>query len=66
MIVTVNGHEKEFEDCFTVAYLLNAMHVESTKVAVEVNGRIIQRSLHKEHMIKHGDEVELVEFIGGG
>ena len=36
------------------------------KVAVEVNGAIVPRSLHAEHALKDGDRIEIVHALGGG
>ena len=36
------------------------------RFAVEVNGCIVPRGAHAEHVIRSGDVVEVVRAIGGG
>jgi sulfur carrier protein len=35
-------------------------------VAVEVNLSIVKKVNYKEHILKDGDSVEIVNFVGGG
>ena len=46
-------------------YLLNEGYTIS-RVAVELNGNIVPKSLYKETILKDGDSLEVVSFVGGG
>ena len=50
----------------TVLALLEAKDLAGRRVAVEVNGAIVPRSLHPEHALKDGDRIEIVHALGGG
>ncbi len=46
--------------------LLHAEGLAERRVAVEINGEIIPRSQHGEHLLHAGDRVEIVHALGGG
>lgn len=66
MDITLNGEPRSFPAPLTVAGLLAAEHLAERRVAVEVNGTIVPRSLHGEHALGDGDRVEIVHALGGG
>lgn len=47
------------------AYLLQEGYTIS-RVASELNGNIVPKSLYKETILKDGDSLEVVSFVGGG
>lgn len=64
--IRINGEERRFEREPTVEEVLGAMEVPVRAVAVEVNRTVIPRRAHSEHVLRDGDEVEVVTFVGGG
>lgn len=50
----------------TVTELLEAMQVSSSRVAVELNEQILPKAQYGETVLKDGDKVEVVRFVGGG
>ena len=66
MHVTVNGETKAFSQPFTVAQLLVGCGLDPRKVAVERNLEIVPRSGYDVEMVRDGDRIEIVHFIGGG
>ena len=46
--------------------LLNKLKIEKNKVAIEVNGNIIERKKYSNLILNKDDKVEIVHFIGGG
>jgi thiamine biosynthesis protein ThiS len=70
MKITLNGEPYVLElpagTASTVATLVAHLGLELGKVAVEQNRTIVPRSLHGETPIRDGDEIEVVQFIGGG
>ena len=66
MKVTVNGEEKNLKDSLSLKDLLAWHEVKSQRIAVEINGEIIDRSQFKQICIKENDKIELIEFLGGG
>ena len=66
MRLTVNGEEKELDSTVSIADLVLQLGLGGHRIAVEVNGEIVPRSLHAEHKLIAGDKVEVVHAIGGG
>ncbi|HMM66413.1 MAG TPA: sulfur carrier protein ThiS [Dokdonella sp.] len=66
MKITLNGEPREIQDEQHVLALLDAAGYGGKRVAVEVNRRIVPRSMHAEHRLREGDRVEIVHAIGGG
>ena len=66
MRIFVNGQEKEVAEGLTVEGLLKALGVRREGTAVEVNREIVPKARYAETMLKAGDQVEIVTFVGGG
>lgn len=64
--ITLNGEPRQLPQSATVLDLLVAEHLTERRVAVEVNGEIVNRSLHATHVLNEGDVVEIVHALGGG
>jgi sulfur carrier protein len=64
--VTVNGAAQRFEQPLAVSALIEKMALAGKKIAVERNGEIIPRSLHREILVEDGDRLEIVVAVGGG
>ncbi len=65
MQIILNGESIELDNQVNIVQLLSQLEI-SGRLAVEVNQRIIPRSLFSTYEIKSGDNVEIVEAIGGG
>ena len=46
--------------------LLNKLEIPKSKVAIEVNGVIVEKNKYPKLILNKGDKVEIVHFIGGG
>lgn len=67
MKLRVNGEERSLGGAtLTVTELLDELGLAGRRVAVEVNRRIVPRAQHGEASLAEGDQVEVVEFVGGG
>jgi thiamine biosynthesis protein ThiS len=66
MLVHINGEARTLGEGTTLAALAGALSIDTRKVAMEVNFSIIPRSQYGEIMLKENDQVEIVQFIGGG
>jgi len=66
MQIKVNGETKEFESSLTMQALAELLSLNPKQVAVERNRQIVPRSRYMETMLADGDELEIVQFIGGG
>jgi thiamine biosynthesis protein ThiS len=66
MVLTVNGENREIEDGLSLAALLAHLHVDPAKVAIERNLEIVSRSRFGALVLRPGDRLEIVQFVGGG
>jgi sulfur carrier protein len=64
--VHLNGMPCRLATGTTLAALLDAEGLARRRVAVEVNGEIVSRGRHAQHLLADGDKVEIVHALGGG
>jgi thiamine biosynthesis protein ThiS len=65
MTITVNGNEQDTTDGTTVHDLIAQHQLTPQKVAIELNKRLLRTEKY-DTVLKAGDEVEIVTFVGGG
>ena len=65
MKVTVNGQPRDIADGTTLRQLVEQHNLKPEKVAIELNRRLARADKY-EQVLKEGDEVEIVTFVGGG
>jgi sulfur carrier protein len=67
MKITVSGEKKEVTDGITISTLIEQEQVETPQyVTVSVNEEFIDQDDFDSHVLKDGDEVEFLYFMGGG
>lgn len=66
MNITLNGEKREFPDGLTVFGLLEFLNIQHQRVAVELNESIVKKDHYNQAVIKDGDSLEVVSFMGGG
>ena len=66
MELQVNGETRTLGDGTTVSTLLEELKVQPERVVVEVNLAILKRAQHAATILQEGDQVEIVQFVGGG
>ncbi|MCK8824415.1 sulfur carrier protein ThiS [Fuchsiella alkaliacetigena] len=67
MKIQVNGKKVEYENELTVKELLKEEDVDMPEmVSVELNGEILAKDKFDSQLIKDGDQVEFLYFMGGG
>jgi thiamine biosynthesis protein ThiS len=62
----INGKTHQISEGTTLAQLLGTLGVDRTRVAVERNLDVVPRRLYDEVVLREGDTVEVVTFVGGG
>ena len=65
MMVNVNGQPREVVDGTTVLSLIEQHNLSPQKVAIELNRRLIRTEKY-DTVLRGGDEIEIVTFVGGG
>ena len=66
MRIELNGEPFDCDGGATLPSLIRARGLESERVAAELNGAITRRADFGATVLKAGDRVELVHFVGGG
>jgi sulfur carrier protein len=64
--VTVNGNEREAADGASVADLAASLGLDARNIAVELNRTIVKKTEFGSTVLRDGDQVEIVTFVGGG
>ena len=64
-MVKVNGEEKNIAGK-TIAEYLSTTNYDIKRIATELNGDIVPKATYAETILKDGDSVEIVSFVGGG
>jgi len=65
MTITLNGDPYE-TDALTVSALLERLEIDARRVAVERNFVVVKRDAYATTRIETGDQIEVVNFVGGG
>jgi thiamine biosynthesis protein ThiS len=66
VIISLNGDRFEVPSATTVSDLLNRLNIDPQRVAVERNLVVLKRAAFDTTEITEGDEIEVVNFVGGG
>lgn len=64
--VELNGEQREVREGISVAELILELRLEPEQVAVELNRKLVRRSVHRETVVRGGDVLEVVTLVGGG
>jgi thiamine biosynthesis protein ThiS len=62
----VNGEPLEVAGPITISALLADLKIDSRLVAVEHNLIVVKRDRYESVVVHDGDEIEIVNFVGGG
>lgn len=66
MTIRVNGEPLEVPGPVTITALLARLDIDPRRVAVEHNLIVVKRERYDSVVVEQGDEIEIVNFVGGG
>ena len=66
MKIVLNGDPYAIEAPLTVAGLLTRLDIDPRSVAVERNFVVVKRDGYATTALEEGDQIEIVNFVGGG
>jgi thiamine biosynthesis protein ThiS len=66
MTIQLNGDPYELPGPSTIAGLLAQLGIDPRRVAVERNFLVVKRDLYAATALAAGDQIEIVNFVGGG
>lgn len=64
--IQVNGQPHELDSQITLLTLLEQLNLTKRRVAVELDGRIVPKSMHAETNLMPNAVVEIITAVGGG
>ena len=64
--IQLNGSIYEINSGTNLNQLLSKLKIQKNKVAIEVNGEIIEKNKYPKLILNKDDKVEIVHFNGGG
>lgn len=66
MQIFLNGTQREVEDGTTLSKLVSEIAEDPRGIAIERNLEIVPKAAHPTTVLKDGDRLEVVQFVGGG
>ena len=66
MKILLNGDPYDVPGPLSIAGLLARLDIDSRRVAVERNLVVLKRALFDTTEVTDGDQIEIVNFVGGG
>lgn len=66
MNLIINGENKEAENTQTLEDLIKSLKLASERIAVELNLQVVRRADWSKTILKEGDKLEIIHFVGGG
>jgi thiamine biosynthesis protein ThiS len=64
--IKVNGKLKSINRNANLSILIKNLEIQLKKVAIEMNGEIVDKKKLNRIILKNNDRIEIVHFIGGG
>lgn len=66
MKLTINGKETNNNAFANLEELIASSVTKIEGIVVELNGKIVRKNQWKEQLLKEGDKIEMIQFVGGG
>jgi thiamine biosynthesis protein ThiS len=66
LTIRLNGEPHTIAGPVSVSGLLETLGIDPRRVAVEHNLVVVKRDAYDSTVVHEGDEVEIVNFVGGG
>ena len=64
--IKINGIEKQIPQNTTIKDLLSSLKILDKTMAVAVNMQIVKKDKWNKYILKNGDKIEALNFVGGG
>jgi sulfur carrier protein len=66
MQIVINGEDKEISSPATLRDLIQKLDLKEDRIAVELNREIVRRDRWAQTQLQAKDQLEIVQFVGGG
>jgi len=64
--IKLNNQDKDIEDNSSISALIKLLGLNPHSIVTEVNLNIIKKDKRENYILKDGDKVEIITFLGGG
>ena len=64
--ITLNGDSYQIDGDTSLTVLLERLKMRRGRVAVEINREIVPKVNYDATIVRAGDSVEIINFVGGG
>jgi sulfur carrier protein len=64
--ILLNGDPFELEGPVSISSLLAQLDIDARRVAIEHNLVVLKRVAFETTSVREGDQIEIVNFVGGG
>ena len=64
--ININGKPKTIKQNTKLSILIDFLKIPIKKVAIELNGEILDKKKLNKIVLRNNDKIEIVHFIGGG
>jgi sulfur carrier protein len=64
--ITLNGDSYSIDGDTPLTELLERLKMRRARVAVEINREIVPKANYDATIVRAGDSVEIINFVGGG
>ena len=64
--IIVNGKQMTVNPKYSLKNLIDKLKLPIKKIAIELNRQIVDKKRISKIILKSGDRIEIVNFIGGG
>ncbi len=66
MQIYINGESKQVDDNSSLAEVIRKLDLPITRIAIELNRAVVRRAYWETTLVREGDRLEIVHFVGGG
>ena len=66
MHIQVNGEAREVAEDLALPELVASLSLKPEQIAIELNQRVVRRADWPGKILRDGDKIEIVHFVGGG
>lgn len=64
--IFLNGEPYELNGRMQLAELIKRLGMKPARIAVELNHRVVPKAEYERTVVAAGDQIEIVNFVGGG
>lgn len=66
LTLSLNGEAVHLDESVNLTVLLEQQGFESQKIAAAINGEFVPRSQYANTAVRDGDQVDIIQAVGGG